>query len=60
MSRKRNLPASQWKIHMEVGGYMRQAVNLLMLPVWSIIGGIIFVIFGCIAVIDYFAHPEKV
>jgi hypothetical protein len=60
MSRKRNLPASPWKIHMEVGGYMRQAVNLLMLPVWSIIGGIIFVIFGCIAVIDYFAHPEKV
>jgi hypothetical protein len=44
---------------MEVGGYMRQAVNLLMLPIWSIVGGVIFVIFGCIAVIDYFADPGK-
>ena len=44
---------------MEVGGYMRRLVNLLMLPVWSIVGGIILVIFGCIAVIDYFGDPEK-
>jgi len=38
---------------------MRQAVNLLMLPIWSIVDGVIFVIFGCIAVIDYFADPGK-
>jgi hypothetical protein len=59
MSRKRNLQASLWKIDMEVGGYMRRVVNFLMLPVWSIVGGVIFVIFGCIAVIDYFGDPEK-
>jgi hypothetical protein len=38
---------------------MRQAVNLLMFPIWSVVGGIIFIIFGCIAVIDYFADPGK-
>jgi len=46
-------------IDMEVGGYMRYVAKWLMFPVWSIVGGVIFVILGCIAVIDYFAEAEK-
>jgi len=38
---------------------MRYVAKWLMFPVWSIVGGVIFVILGCIAVIDYFAEAEK-
>ncbi|WP_139350901.1 hypothetical protein [Rhodanobacter sp. C01] len=43
----------------ETGGYMRHVVKLVMFPIWSLIGGIVFIIFGGIAVIDYLADSGK-
>ncbi len=38
---------------------MRHVVNLVMFPVWSIIGGCVCIILGCIAVIDYLVDSGK-